>query len=183
MKSIKFKEFRVADVSTIHLCIPDLKAVCDKESPSHSAQHDQGFGDWFYVAQGNEFDVDEWLEELSKAFSPAFVDLMNHIQLQGFDYVNFDADGSIVEGFPQFTGRILDGVSNWNYPVGCFDEINTVDEACLRAGADKVLVVAMSTDMTPPWETYDNPELTTFEVNSIDDVPEWATHLVAVERK
>ena len=170
MRSIKFKEFRAADVSTAHLCIADMKAACDKGSPSHLAQHDQGYGNWFYVEQGDK-EVDHWLEELSSAFSPAFIDLMSCIQLEGFDYVNFDAGGSIVEGFPQFTGEISDGGSNWNYPVTCFDAFNTVEKLSRK------VVVALGHH----GEAFDNPETTTFEVNSMDDVPAWATHLVAVE--
>ena len=94
----KFKEFRVADISTRHVTEQDRQLLLNPECPRLYGVQKDGCGAMIYTTPGK--DNLEYLKECG--FSDAFVDIYRDADEQGIAYILFDCDGHVSPDLPTY---------------------------------------------------------------------------------
>ena len=102
---LKFKTFRIADVSTIHITQSDAALLQDETTPGRIAELDKihsddtgGPGFILSVPSDAVSHQENISEYLKRGFSLSFVGLIRTLWGQSIPYVRFDRDGEEVAG-------------------------------------------------------------------------------------
>lgn len=105
---MKFGTFILADVSTAHITQRDAELLESPDAPSRIAALDSLTGErgspGFVLSIGNQADHEERIEVYRRVgFSEEFIAIISELVRQEVPYVQFDRDGSVVEGAPVFS--------------------------------------------------------------------------------
>ena len=90
-------------VSTAYVEKDDLTLLLDSNAPGHLANHDQGYGAYFYIPAVGKPDDPAAFEEhiqtcLEFGFSLRFTEILRLARAEDVAYITFDRDGGEMNG-------------------------------------------------------------------------------------
>ena len=92
----KFKEFRLADVSTAHVTRSDRALLLDPDCPNVYGVHHEGCGSLVYTTSSRQ----DYLRGCG--FSEAFINIYQDADEQGIGYIMFDCNGHVYPDLPKY---------------------------------------------------------------------------------